>query len=97
MKIYEGSRTIDGIRVTVDGQPLEDRTDIMRFSSTGFEWTYAGDAPRQLALALLANHLEDDDIALQLSESFMNAVVTDFDNDWKLTGDEIATALESLG
>jgi len=48
-------------------------------------------------LALLANHLEDDDMALQLSESFMNAVVTDFDNDWKLTGDEIATALESLG
>jgi len=48
-------------------------------------------------LALLANHLEDDNMALQLSESFMNAVVTDFDNDWKLTGDEIATALESLG
>jgi hypothetical protein len=48
-------------------------------------------------LALLANHLEDDDMALQLSESFMNAVVTDLDNDWKLTGDEIATALKSLG
>ena len=97
MKIYEGSRTIDGIRVTVDGQPLEDRTDIMHFSSTGFEWTYAGDAPRQLALALLANYLNDDTRALELSEGFMNAVVTDFDNDWKITGDEIAVALQTLG
>ena len=97
MKIYEGSRTIDGIRVTVDGQPLEDRTDIMRFSSTGFEWTYAGDAPRQLALALLANFLDDDDKALELSEAFMNTVVTDFDNDWQITGDEIAVALQMFG
>ena len=97
IKNYEGARTIDGIRVLVDGKPLDERTDIQLFSTSGFEWTYAGDAPRQLALALLANHLEDDDMALQLSESFMNAVVTDFDNDWKLTGDEIATALESLG
>ena len=82
MKIYDGARTIDGIRVLVDGKPLDERTDIQLFSTSGFEWTYAGDAPRQLALALLANHLEDDDMALQLSESFMNAVVTNFDNDW---------------
>lgn len=97
MKIYEGARTIDGIRVLVDGKPLDERTDIRLFSTSGFEWTYAGDAPRQLALALLANYLNDDDMALHLSESFMNAVVTDLDNDWQLTGDEISAALESLG
>ena len=97
MKIYEGARTIDGIRVLVDGKPLDERTDIRLFSTSGFEWTYAGNAPRQLALALLANYLNDDDMALQLSESFMNTVVTDLDNDWKLTGDEVATVLESLG
>ena len=96
MKIYEGARTIDGIRVLVDGKPLEERADIQLFSTSGFEWTYAGDAPRQLALALLANHLNDDDMALQLAEAFMNAVVTDLDNDWRLTGDEIAATLESL-
>ena len=96
MKNYEGARTIDGIRVVVDGKPLEERADIQLFSTSGFEWTYAGDAPRQLALALLANHLNDDDLALQLAEAFMNAVVTDLDNDWRLTGDEIAATLESL-
>ena len=97
VKIYEGARTIDGIRVLVDGKPLNERTDIWLFSTSGFEWAYAGDAPRQLALALLANYLKDDDLALHLSESFMNAVVTNLDNDWKLTGDEVAAVLESLG
>ena len=96
MKIYEGARTIDGIRVLVDGKPLDERTDIRLFSTSGFEWTYAGDAPRQLALALLASYLNDDDMALQLSESFMKAVVTELDNDWRLTSDEISAALESL-
>ena len=97
MKTYEGARTIDGIRVLVDGKPLDERTDIQLFSTSGFEWTYAGDAPRQLALALLANYLNDDTRALELSEAFMKAVVTDFNNDWKITGDEIAVALQTLG
>ena len=68
-----------------------------RFSTTGFEWTYSGNEPRQLALALLANYLGDDTRALELSEGFMNAVVSDLDNDWQLTGNEIAAALEALG
>ena len=76
MKNYEGARTIDGVRVLVDGKLLDERTDIRLFSTSGFEWTYAGDAPRQLALALLADHLEDDGMALQLSESFMNDPIT---------------------
>ena len=97
MKTYKGARTIDGIKVTVDGEPLDERADIQRFSTTGFEWTYSGDEPRQLALALLANYLGDDIRALELSEGFMNAVVSDLDNDWQLTGNEIAAALEALG
>ena len=97
MKTYKGARTIDGIKVTVDGEPLDERTDIQRFSTTGFEWTYSGNEPRQLALALLANYLGDDIRALELSEGFMNAVVSDLNNDWQLTGNEIAAALEALG
>ena len=60
MKTYQGSRTIDGIRVTVDGQQLEERYDLQRFTDSGFEWTYEGKEPAQLALALLADHLGDD-------------------------------------
>ena len=60
MKTYRGDRTIDGIAVTVDGKPLPQRTDIAKLSSDGFEWSYEGQAPAQLALALLADHLGDE-------------------------------------
>ena len=42
MKVYTGDRTIDGIVVTVDGEPLDPRTDIQEFTVNGFEWTYEG-------------------------------------------------------
>jgi len=54
MKTYAGDRTIDGIVVTVDDEPLDQRLDIRRFSENGFEWTYEGPESRQLALAMLA-------------------------------------------
>ena len=93
MKIYEGGRSLDGAVVTVDGVPLDPRLDIRRFSTTGFEWTYEGDGPRQLALALLADHLGDQQRALALSERFMREVVAVLDNAWRLTGAEIEAAL----
>ena len=92
MKIYEGGRSLDGAVVTVDGAPLDPRFDIKRFSRT-FEWTYEGDGPRQLALALLADHLGDPQRALALSEDFMRNVVADLDNAWRLTSDDIDAAL----
>jgi hypothetical protein len=96
MKTYAGSRTIDGIQVTVDGQLLDERYDIQRFTNSGFEWTYIGDSPRQLALALLAEHLGDDAKALELSEAFMQMKVSDMDNDWTLSSDEIDTILNQI-
>ena len=96
MKTYAGSRTIDGIKVTVDGQPLDERYDIQRFTNGGFEWTYTGESPRQLALALLADHLGDDAKALELSEAFMQVKISDMDNDWTLSGDEIDTILKLM-
>jgi hypothetical protein len=94
MKIYEGGRSLDGAVVTVDGIPLDPRFDIRRFSRMGFEWTYEGDGPRQLALALLADHLGDQQRALALTETFMRNVVAELDNAWKLTGADIEAALE---
>ncbi len=60
MKVYEGGRSLEGAVVTVDGRPLDPRFDLKLFSPMGFEWTYEGDGPRQLAQALLADHLGDD-------------------------------------
>jgi Family of unknown function (DUF6166) len=93
MKIYEGGRGLDGAVVTVDGRPLDPRFDLKRFSAMGFEWTYEGDGPRQLALALLADHFGNDAKALALTETFMRQVVSVLDNAWRLTGEEIDAAL----
>ena len=90
MKIYEGRRTIDGIVVTADGAPLREHYQVKQFTTFGFEWTYEGDSPRQLALAILFDHLGDADRAIALSEPFMKSVIANLDNDWRLSGDDIA-------
>ena len=97
MKHYAGDRTIDGIVVTVDGHPLDQRLDVRRYSENGFEWTYEGAESRQLALAILADHLGDAEQALPLVEPFMRQVVANFDNTWEMTGDDVAAAIEALG
>ncbi|MEA2742937.1 MAG: hypothetical protein QOG73_1599 [Acetobacteraceae bacterium] len=97
MKTYEGERTLRGIKVTVNGTPLPARMDLRCFNKTGFEWTYSGPGPRQLALALLADHLADDAKALALSEPFMRQVVSYLDNAWCLTSTDIDEALADMG
>ena len=96
MKTYAGDRTIDGIIVTVDDEPLDERLDIGRYSENGFEWTYDGPESRQLALAILADHLDDADRALSLVEPFTREVVANFDNTWEMTSDDVAAAVEAL-
>jgi hypothetical protein len=59
MRTYEGTRSIDGLVVTVDGKPLPERYEVQRFTKWGFEWTYEGASPQQLALAILFDHLGD--------------------------------------
>jgi hypothetical protein len=89
MKTYQGKRTIDGLIVTVDGAKLPEHYEVKRFTKYGFEWTYEGESPQQLALAILYDHLGDKDRAIALSEKFMKDVVANLDNDWMLTGSEI--------
>src|SRR3982751_311011 len=99
MKTYRGGRSLDGAVVTVaEGQqrrPLDPRFDLKRLSGAGFEWTYEGAGPAQLALALLADHLGDDRQALALYEGFMREVVANLDNAWRLTSADIDAALGS--
>jgi hypothetical protein len=97
MKTYVGGRSLAGAEVTVDGKKLAPRFDLKRLSPTGFEWTYEGNGPAQLALALLADHLGDDARALALYEPFMRAVVAELDNSWELTSADIDTALKGIG
>lgn len=96
MKVYSGDRTIDGVKVTVDGAPLDPCVNVVEFTQNGFEWSYEGPEPRQLALALLVNHLGDDAAARAMVEPFMRAIVANFDNEWEMTSDDIDLALTAL-
>ena len=97
MKRYVGDRTIDGVKVTVDGVPLNPRTDVTEYSKNGFEWSCEGPEPRQLALALLVDHLEEAEAAKRVVEPFMRAVVANFDNEWEMTSADIDAALQTKG
>lgn len=92
-KSYSGQRTIDGLVVTVDGDPLDPNTDIKQYTPYGFEWSYEGDAPQQLAFAILVDFFNDKDKAIGLSKPFMEAVIANFDNDWELSAEQITSAL----
>jgi Family of unknown function (DUF6166) len=96
MKIYEGKRTIDGLVVTVDGQRLDEHYEVKCFSKDGFEWTYEGASPQQLALAILVDYLGENETAIRLSQPFMQQIIANLDNDWMLSGDEIGAALRKI-
>jgi hypothetical protein len=96
MKTYEGRRNIDGLVVTVDGVKLDEGYAVKQFTRWGFEWTYEGPSPQQLALAILYDHLGDKERAIRMSEPFMKKVVADLDNDWTLTSEEIDAAIRTI-
>ena len=96
MKTYEGKRAFDGLIVTVDGQILPEHYEVERFTTWGFEWTYEGESPQQLALAILYDHLGDRTRAIGLSGRFMKKIVADLDNDWVLTSADIDRAIAAI-
>src|SRR5947209_19707825 len=96
MKRYTGERTIDGISVLVDGKPLPTHQDELKLTDYGFEWSYEGPEPSQLAFALLFDHLGDLTAAKNLSPGFMKSIVANFDNEWEMTSTDIDAAIAAL-
>lgn len=96
MKTYQGVRSIDGLVVTVDGRSLPERYDVKQFTKYGFEWTYEGESPQQLALAILVEHLGDPARAIRLSEPFMRVIIANLDNDWTLTSGDVDAAIDDI-
>src|SRR5262245_39307048 len=93
---FAGRREFDGLVVTVDGKPLPEHYEVQRFTKWGFEWTYEGPSPQQLALAILFEHLGDKERAIRLSAPFMHDVVATLDNDWTLTSDQVKGGIERM-
>ena len=97
MKVYAGRREGRAVIVTVEGRPLNPRLDLRNHSPTGFDWGYGGSGPAQLALALLADHLGNDEEAMSLYQAFKFAVVAKLPKrGWTLTTEQIEAALPSL-
>jgi hypothetical protein len=97
VKRYEGQRTWRGVDVTVNGNPLNPRLDLRNHSPNGFEWGYCGSGPAQLALAILADHLANDEQALDYYQRFKWAVIAELPKRcWTLTSEQIEESLEIL-
>lgn len=107
MKTYKGTRAgptaADEATVTVypdDGQSytLPWRLDLWNHSPTGLNWGYGGSGPAQCALAILADHLDDDGQAVKLHRRFKWAVIAGLaiDQPWELTSEQIDYALTRL-
>jgi uncharacterized protein DUF6166 len=102
---YRGERWgYGGISVRVSaglgdsGAPLGHRLDLQNHSPTGFEWGYGGSGPSQLALAILADFLEDDAKALAWYQPFKWRTVAQWERKtkWQLSGAEIVEVLAVL-
>lgn len=97
MKTYSGKRDIDGLVVMVNGERLDEHYNVKRFTKWGFEWTYEGASPQQLALAILYDHLGDKEQAIRLSAPFMQRVIANLDNEWTLSSDQVERTVKEIG
>ncbi|SFL64259.1 hypothetical protein SAMN04487950_4469 [Halogranum rubrum] len=91
-------------RAIVEKQPGQEQLtpdrslELANHSPSGFEWGYGGSGPAQLALALLLDYTDDEEVALSEYMEFKTEVVsqlecTEPDGCWRLTRREIDAAL----
>jgi Family of unknown function (DUF6166) len=99
--IYTGWVTLDGepLAYKLGGQyrapeKLDPRSDLRRYSETGFRPSSQHDR-LQLALALLADCLNDDAEALAQHENFHSRIVAQLPDDWTLTPEQVREAINS--
>jgi hypothetical protein len=102
-RVYVGRRGRNGAAVVRivergDARALPARLDLFNHSPTGFEWGYGGSGPAQLALALIADALGDDHIALRLHQSYKLRVIAKLPRarPWRLTQTEVLKAAADL-
>jgi uncharacterized protein DUF6166 len=101
MKTYYGTRTEAGAAVVVDDngeyRALDPRHDLRAHSPTGFNWGFAGSGPAQLALALAADVLGDDEKAQAVYQRLKFKLIGSLpDEQWVLTENRIRTAIEAI-
>lgn len=94
---YVGDRDFVGVAsVTVDGHPLDPRTDINNHGP-GLEWGYGGSGPAQLALAILAYEYGDEKFAERWHQEFKRHVIAGlFRDQFILTSEEVRRKMDMV-
>ncbi len=98
MKKYVGIGTgtvVGGKQVLVNDEPLK---HIMVHSPDGFNWGYGGSGPADLALAILADLMGEEE-ARKHYQAFKGEIIAELpqDADWTLTEEEIRNWLIDRG
>lgn len=104
MLLFRGIRTANGCRVEVceeergeDWVDLPPRLDLWNHSPDGFAWGYGGSCPAQLALAICAAILHNDEEAVRLHQRFKWAFVARLGrNAWTMHEREFWTVVSLL-
>ena len=101
MKIYHGRRTEHGCAVDVEEDDdiycLNPRHDLRNHSPTGLEWGYSGSGSAQLALALAADVLQDDERAEEIYQRLKFRIIGGLPHQgWVLTEHQILTAIHAI-
>jgi len=87
------------VRVVKGGEtPLPLRLDLDNHSPSGFAWGYGGSGPAQLALALLADVLDDDERAIRLHEQFKWRAIAPLpmNEGWTISSDFVRGLAEQI-
>jgi hypothetical protein len=101
-KSYRGRRTERGTLVEIiepgkPPRPLNPRFDLQRHSLSGFEWGFSGSGPAQLALALAADVLGDDERAREIYQELKFKRIARLDGEqWRLTEAELREQIGEL-
>ena len=75
--------------VTVDGDSLPKRYDLLSASPSGYSWSHRGSGPAQLAIAILA-HAYADEFAGAHYQQFKREVVAELPEEgWTLTTSDL--------
>jgi hypothetical protein len=101
---YIGTRSPEGavtVKVVEPGRrarALPRYRSVWNHSPNGFEWSYGGSGPAQLALALCIDALDRDiPRALRIYQNFKFRHVAGFQKDnWSMTKDAVLAAIQTL-
>jgi hypothetical protein len=81
----------------LEPRPLDPRLDLRRHSPDGFEWGYGGSGPAQLALALAADVLGDDERAYSVYQELKRKLVSILPYDgWSLSADRVRQVIAGI-